>query len=88
MIFILACPLVSVMGKSTSTLSLSPLSFLFSSIVLVGMISSSSPIGSSKLFGCSPKGSSSSQPLKNREGWLFEVVGEFGRKFPKLSLFL
>lgn len=78
------------MGKAPSNLYLFPLSFLFSAIGLVGMDSpsSSSPVGSSNMSGCSSKGSSSSQPLKNREGWLFEVVGVFGKNFPKLSLFL
>ena len=41
-----------------------------------------------KIFGCSPKGSSNSQPPKKREHWLFEVVRAFGRNFPMLSIFL
>jgi len=67
-----------------------PLSFLFSAIGSVGMGSSSSSslVGSSNIYGFSPKGSFSSQPLKKREGGLFEVVGVFGKNFPKLSLFL
>lgn len=50
MFFILASPLVSLMGKEPSIIHLSPLSFLFSTIRLVGMGSPSSfpPIGSSK----------------------------------------
>ena len=68
------------MGKEPSTLSLFPLSFRFSAIVSVGMgsSSSSSPIGSSNMSGFSPKGSSSSQPPKKREGWLLDAVGVFG----------
>jgi len=90
MFFIFASPLVSLMRKSSSILSLCPLPFLFSTIRLVGMGSSSfsSPIGSSKSSDYSPNGSSNSQPLKKREGWLFELVGVFGRNFLKLSLFL
>ena len=49
---------------------------------------SSSPVGSSNISGFSHKGSSNSQPLEKREGWLFEAVGVFGKNFPKLSLFL
>lgn len=83
-------PLVSIMGKEHLVLSLSPLSFLFLAIrsVRMGSPSSSPTIDSSNIYGFSPKGSSNSQPSKKREGWLFEVVGVFGRKFPKLSLFL
>jgi len=50
--------------------------------------SSSSPIGSSNIFGCSPNGSSSSKPLKKREGLLFHGVGAFGKEIPKPSLLL
>ena len=53
---------------------------------LVGSSSSSPPVGSSNIFGCSPKGSS--QPLKKREGWLFEAMWVSDKNFPKLSLFL
>ena len=86
----LVSPLVSLMGKEPSIISLSPLSFLFSAIRSAGMgsPSSSPPIGSSNISGCSPKGPSNSQPPKKREGWLFEVVGVFGGNFHKLSLFL
>ena len=52
-IFHLSMPLVSLMGKTPSTLSLFPMSFLFLAIGSVGM-------GSPNMFGCSPKGSSSS----------------------------
>ena len=53
MFFILVSPLVSLMGKAHSILSLSPLSFLFSAIRSVGMGSpSSSPhVGSSNISG-------------------------------------
>jgi len=61
---------------------------MFSTIGLIGMGSSSSPVGFSNMSGCSPKGSSTSHPLKKREGWLLDVVGVFGKNFPKLSLFL
>lgn len=90
MFFILESPFVSQMGNTPSILSLSHLSFLFSAIRSVGMGSpySSSPIGSSKISGYSSKGSSNSQPPKKKEGWILEVVGVFGRNFPKLSLFL
>lgn len=40
------------------------------------------------MSGYSPKGSSSSQPPKKREGWLLDAVGVFGKNFPRLSLFL
>ena len=88
--FILVSPLVSLMVKAPSTLSLFPLSFLFSTIGSVGMGSSSysSPVSSSNMLGFSPKGSSNSQPPKKREGWILDVVGLFGKNFPKLSLFL
>ena len=77
-------------GKEPSILSLSPMSFLSSAIRSVGMgsPSSSPPVDSSKISGCSPTGSSNTQLLKKREGWVFEVVGVFGRNIPKLSLFL
>lgn len=87
MFFILPFPLISLMGKSPLTLSLSPFSFLFLVIVAVGGMISSSPIGSSKIY-FSPKWSSSLQPQKKGEGCLFEMVGVFGIKFPKFSLFL
>jgi len=66
------------------------MSLLFPAIRLVGMGSPSSslPIDSSKISGCLPKGSSNAQLPKKREGWMFEVVGVFGRNIPKLSLFL
>ena len=88
--FILVSQLVSLMGKEPSTLSLFPLSFLFSAIgsVRMGSSSSSSLVSFSNILGCSPKGSSNSQPAKKREGWMFEAVGVFGKNFPKLSLFL
>jgi len=78
------------MGKAPSTLSLFPLSFLFSAIGSVGMSSPSSsyPVGSSNMSSFSPKGSSSSQPPKKREGWFLEAVGVFAKNFPNLSLFL
>ena len=88
--FILVSPLVSIMGKAPSILSLFPLSFWFSTIGSVGMGSSSSSslVGSSNMLGFSPKGSSSSQPPKKREVWLLDEVGVFGKNFPKLSIFL
>ena len=79
------------MGKAPSTLSLFPLSFIFSAIGSVGMgssSSSSSPVGSSNILGYSPKGSSNSQPPKKKEGRLLYVVGVFEIFFPKLSLLL
>lgn len=88
--FILVSPLVFLMGKAPSTLSLFLLSFLFSATgsVAMGSCSSSSLIGSSNMSGFSPNGSSSSQPPKKREGWVFYAVGVFCENFPKLSLFL
>ena len=78
------------MGKAPSTLSLLPLSFWFSTTGLVGMgsSSSSSHVGSSNMSHFSPEISSNSHPPKKREGWLLDVVEVFGKKFPKLSLFL
>ena len=88
--FILLPPLVSLMGKALSILSLSPLSSWFSSTGSVGMGSSSYsyPIGSSDMSCYSPKGSSNSQSPKKREDWLLDVVGVFGKKIPDVSLIL
>ena len=88
---ILVSQLVSLMGKAHSTFFLFPFSFMFSAIDSIGMgssSSSSSPVGSSNIYGYSPKGSSSSQPSKKMESWLFEGVGVFEKSFSKLSLFL
>jgi len=77
------------MGKVPSILSLFPIAFLFSAIGSRGMFYCfASPIGSSNISGCSPKGSSGTLPPKKREGWLCDVVGVLGKNFPELSLFL
>ena len=77
MFLILVSPFISMIGKAPSIIFVSALSFLFSTIRLVGIgfPYSSPPIGSLNIFGCSLKGSSKSRPPKKREGWRFEVVG-------------
>jgi len=56
--FIPASPLVSQIGKNSF--------FLVSSMIWVGDIGSSSPLGSSRISGCSPRGFSSSPIVKER----------------------
>ncbi|MCY6524992.1 hypothetical protein, partial [Actinobacillus pleuropneumoniae] len=89
-VFHLGIPISFSDGKIT--LNSFSISFVISisAIRSIGMGSPSFPplVDSSKISHCSPKGSSNSQPPKKREGWRFEVVGIFGRNFPKLSLFL
>lgn len=87
---ILVSPLVSLMGKTLTTLPLSPFPFRCSTIGSVGMNSSSSyfPIGSSNMSGFSPKGSSNSLLVKKKEFWLVDVVGVFDKNFLEFSLIL